>query len=68
MFPCSCYLEGEYGLEDICIGVPAVIGKRNRRNFLEILPLFLDWPEKGKNWGFLLGEKPWFGKKLTGVY
>ena len=26
MFPCSCMLEGDYGLEDICIGVPALIG------------------------------------------
>ena len=28
VFPCCCYLEGEYGQEDVCIGVPAVIGKR----------------------------------------
>lgn len=28
VFPCCCYLEGEYGHEDLCIGVPAVIGKR----------------------------------------
>ena len=27
MFPASCFLEGEYGLADICIGVPAIIGK-----------------------------------------
>ena len=26
--PCCCYLEGEYGQNDICIGVPAVIGHR----------------------------------------
>lgn len=26
MFPCSCMLSGEYGMEDICIGVPAIIG------------------------------------------
>lgn len=26
MIPCSVLLEGEYGLEDICIGVPCVIG------------------------------------------
>jgi malate dehydrogenase len=27
MFPCCCYLEGEYGQKDICIGVPAILGK-----------------------------------------
>lgn len=27
MFPCSALLEGEYDLNDICIGVPCIIGK-----------------------------------------
>lgn len=27
MFACSALLEGEYGLDDICIGVPCIIGK-----------------------------------------
>ena len=27
MMPCCVYLEGEYGLQDICIGVPVMIGK-----------------------------------------
>ncbi|MEO5984116.1 MAG: malate dehydrogenase [Ferruginibacter sp.] len=27
MMPCCVYLEGEYGLNDICIGVPVIIGK-----------------------------------------
>ncbi|MEN8138118.1 MAG: malate dehydrogenase [Bacteroidota bacterium] len=36
MFPCSCLLEGEYGLNDICIGVPAVIGKNGIEQILEI--------------------------------
>lgn len=36
MFPCSCFLEGEYGLKDICIGVPAVIGKNGVEKILEI--------------------------------
>ena len=27
MIPCSVYLEGEYGQNDICIGVPCIIGK-----------------------------------------
>ena len=26
MIPCSVFLEGEYGLKDICIGVPCIIG------------------------------------------
>ena len=27
MLPCSVYLEGEYNAEDLCIGVPVIIGK-----------------------------------------
>ncbi|KGK30136.1 malate dehydrogenase [Cellulophaga sp. E6(2014)] len=27
MFPCSAYLEGEYNLSDLCIGVPVILGK-----------------------------------------
>ena len=27
VFPCSVYLDGEYGQKDICMGVPVVIGK-----------------------------------------
>jgi malate dehydrogenase len=27
MMPCCVYLEKEYGLEDICIGVPVIIGR-----------------------------------------
>ena len=27
IFPCSTLLEGEYGLNDICIGVPVVLGR-----------------------------------------
>ena len=36
MFPCSCFLDGEYGLNDLCIGVPAVIGKNGIEKILEI--------------------------------
>jgi len=36
MFPCSCLLEGEYGLEDICIGVPALIGANGIEKLVEI--------------------------------
>jgi malate dehydrogenase len=35
VFPCCCYLEGEYGQEDLCIGVPAVIGRRGCQKILE---------------------------------
>lgn len=36
MFPASCLLEGEYGLEDICIGVPAIIGAKGLESIVEI--------------------------------
>ena len=28
MVPCCCYLDGEYDQKDICIGVPAIIGRK----------------------------------------
>ena len=36
IFPCSAFLEGEYGLNDISIGVPAVIGKDGLEKIVEI--------------------------------
>ncbi|UAB84570.1 malate dehydrogenase [Zunongwangia sp. SCSIO 43204] len=36
IFPCSAFLEGEYGLSDISIGVPAVIGKDGLEKIVEI--------------------------------
>ncbi len=36
MFPCSALLEGEYGLTDISIGVPCVIGKDGIEKVVEI--------------------------------
>ena len=36
MFPCSALLEGEYGLNDICIGVPAILGKDGLEKIVEI--------------------------------
>ena len=36
MFPCSCMLDGEYGLSDICLGVPAVLGKNGIERIVEI--------------------------------
>ena len=45
MFPCSCLLEGEYGLNDIAIGVPAIIGRNGIEKIVEIE---LDDAEKAK--------------------
>jgi malate dehydrogenase len=36
MIPCSVYLEGEYGLNDLCIGVPVVLGKNGVEEIIEI--------------------------------
>ncbi|MFV0376826.1 MAG: malate dehydrogenase [Mangrovibacterium sp.] len=36
MFPCSALLEGEYGLNDICLGVPCVLGKNGIEKIVEI--------------------------------
>lgn len=36
MFPCSALLEGEFGLNDLCIGVPVVLGKNGIERIVEI--------------------------------
>lgn len=36
MFPCSAMLEGEFGLNDISIGVPCIIGKNGIEKIVEI--------------------------------
>ncbi|NEV93860.1 malate dehydrogenase [Psychroflexus sp. YR1-1] len=36
MFPCSTLLEGEYGLKDLCIGVPVIIGKNGIEDIVEL--------------------------------
>lgn len=36
MFPCSVLLEGEYGLNDICIGVPVILGRNGIERIVEI--------------------------------
>ena len=36
MFPCSALLEGEYGMEDICIGVPCILGKNGIESIVSI--------------------------------
>jgi malate dehydrogenase len=36
MFPCSVFLEGEYGLSDLCIGVPVILGKNGIEKIVEL--------------------------------
>lgn len=36
MFPCSVLLGGEYGLNDISIGVPVILGKNGIEEIVEI--------------------------------
>jgi malate dehydrogenase len=36
IFPCSVLLEGEYGLDDLCIGVPVILGKNGIEKIVEI--------------------------------
>ena len=43
IFPCSVLLEGEYGLNDLCIGVPVVLG---RNGIEQLITLELSDPEK----------------------
>lgn len=45
MFPCSTLLDGEYGLHNICIGVPVILGKNGIE---EIVEIELDEIEKDK--------------------
>lgn len=59
MFPCSCLLEGEYGLSDISIGVPAIIGKNGIEQIVEIE---LDDAEQAK-----LAESAEAVKKTNGL-
>ena len=45
MFPCSALLEGEYGLNDLTIGVPVILGKNGIERIVEI-----DLDENEKNY------------------
>ena len=36
MIPCSVFLEGEYGLHDLCIGVPVILGKNGVEKIVEL--------------------------------
>ena len=35
LISCSCLLEGEYGESDLCIGVPAIIGRNGIEKIVE---------------------------------
>jgi malate dehydrogenase len=45
LFPCSIFLDGEYDLKDICIGVPVILG---RNGIEKIVKIDLDKTEKAK--------------------
>ncbi|MDA4118623.1 MAG: malate dehydrogenase [Thaumarchaeota archaeon] len=45
VMPASAFLEGEYGVDGLCIGVPVVLGARGLER---ILPLDLDEDEKAQ--------------------
>ena len=36
IIPCSVFLDGEYNLEDICIGVPCIIGANGLESIIDI--------------------------------
>lgn len=36
MFPCSTLLDGEYGMSDLCIGVPVIIGENGIEKIVEL--------------------------------
>lgn len=36
VIPCSVYLEGEYGVNGLCIGVPVVIGSKGMEEIVEV--------------------------------
>ncbi len=36
MFPCSTLLDGEYGLSDLCIGVPVILGRNGIERIVDV--------------------------------
>ena len=36
VFPCSVFLEGEYGLNNLCIGVPVILGSNGIEKIIDI--------------------------------
>ncbi|MGN0647716.1 MAG: L-lactate dehydrogenase [Oscillospiraceae bacterium] len=46
VLPVSCYVQGHYGMDDLCVGVPAIIGEQGIENVLDI-------PLNGNEWRLL---------------
>ncbi|WP_418636395.1 malate dehydrogenase [Winogradskyella sp.] len=36
IFPCSALLDGEYGLSDLCIGVPVILGRKGIEKIVDV--------------------------------
>ena len=36
MYPCSTMLDGEYGLSDLCIGVPVILGRKGIEKIVDV--------------------------------
>ena len=36
IFPCSTLLDGEYGLSDLCIGVPVILGRNGIEKIVDV--------------------------------
>ena len=36
ILPVSVYLDGQYGLDDLCLGIPSVIGREGVKQVFEI--------------------------------
>jgi malate dehydrogenase len=36
MLPCAAFLNGEYGLKDVYMGVPAILGKEGVEKIVEV--------------------------------
>ncbi|MBL7816171.1 MAG: malate dehydrogenase [Saprospiraceae bacterium] len=36
IFPCCAYLTGQYGIDDLCVGVPVVLGKGGIERIIEL--------------------------------
>jgi malate dehydrogenase len=36
LFPCAAYLNGEYGLQDVYVGVPIIVGARGVEKIIEV--------------------------------
>lgn len=34
--PVSCYVEGHYGLSNVCLGIPAILGSNGIEKVLDI--------------------------------